>query len=47
MRGDTLLLMTSIGKEFGIKIPNEAVGPDAIDIADATAALRFGDDHAG
>ncbi len=42
---DVLLLVTSVEKEFGIKIPNEAVGPDAF--ANVTTLVRFVDDHVG
>ena len=42
---DVLLLVTSIEKEFGIKIPNEAVGQDAF--ANVTTLARFVEDHVG
>lgn len=42
---DVLLLVTSVEKEFGIKIPNEAVGPDAF--ANVTTLARFVEDHVG
>ena len=42
---DVLLLVTSVEKEFGIKIPNEAVGPEAS--ATVTTLVRFVDDHVG
>ncbi len=42
---DVLLLVTSIEKEFGIKIPNEAVGQDAF--TNVTTLARFVEDHVG
>ena len=42
---DVLLIVTSVEKEFGIKIPNEAVGPDAF--GNVTTLARFVEDHVG
>lgn len=42
---DVLLLVTSVEKEFGIKIPNDAVGQEAF--ADVTALARFVESHVG
>ncbi len=42
---DVLLLVTSVEKEFGIKIPNEAVSPEAF--ANVSTLARFVEDHVG
>ncbi len=42
---DVLLLVTSVEKEFGIKIPNEAVNEEAF--ANVTTLARFVEDHVG
>ena len=40
---DVLLLVTSVEKEFGISIPNEAVGKEAF--TNVTTLARFVEDH--
>ncbi len=42
---DVLLLVTSVEKEFGIKIPNEAVSQEAF--ANVATLARFVEDHVG
>ncbi len=42
---DVLLLVTSVEKEFGIKIPNEAVSQEAF--ATVLTLARFVEDHVG
>jgi len=42
---DVLLVVTSVEKEFGIKIPNEAVSQDAF--VDVATLARFVEDHVG
>ncbi len=42
---DVLLLVTSVEKEFGIKIPNEAVGQHAFE--NITTLARFIEDQLG
>ena len=42
---DVLLLLTSVEKEFGIKIPNEVVSQEAF--ANVTTLARFVEDHVG
>ena len=42
---DVLLLVTSVEKEFGIKIPNEAVSQEAF--GNVTTLARFVEDHVG
>ncbi len=42
---DVLLIVTSVEKEFGIKIPNEAVSQEAF--ANVTTLARFVEDHVG
>ena len=42
---DVLLVVTSVEKEFGIKIPNEAVGQDVF--VDVATLVRFVEDHVG
>jgi len=42
---DVLLVVTSVEKEFGIKVPNEAVGKEAF--ANVSTLARFVEDHVG
>ena len=42
---DILLLVTSVEKAFGLKIPNEAVGREAF--VDVASIARFIEEHTG